>query len=171
MRNDRATQVLGHITLFPEVHHQGHWSHVPESVAEVDAATLQDNPSCGTTLCYAGTTAALFAPRNAVFVAGDGEYVYIPKTFGDYVRSRFSTGMHYDPLENKAHSSFDYRQRYDRVYIMTFAQEALGLDDGQAAWLFAGDRTKQELFDGVRYIMSHPNATKAALNANCTHRY
>lgn len=174
MRIDRATQTLGHITLFPDNHDQRSWCSVPISDGKVSAAELKENPSsCGTTLCFAGTATALFAPRNAVFVTGDHDFVYLPDVYGDYIESRYSNGLSYEPVNASYHDSFDLRTRFRRETIREFACNALSLEHDQADWLFEGTRTKEELFSGVRYLMSHPRADRYDLHSNCagTNRY
>lgn len=163
MDSRKALQVLGMAVLFPDNHYQGAWVKVPEGEETVTAATMRSNPtSCGTTLCFAGFAAAMYAPEDAVFTSADGESFFVPDKNGKYVFTHdyeWSDGnlavAEYDP--NNYCCNF-CQPRFSQVDIMEFASETLGLEPAQATALFDGHNTVDRLKRLIRYIAAHPTA-------------
>lgn len=167
MKNNRAQRILGMISLFPNAHDQGSWCSVPSVVGQVEAEQLRNDPSCGTTLCFAGWAAALYAPKGAIFCAEDGDNFFVPDNSGGWAYDPEGYMFEVDdPWEDYDEDS-DWGQRYEEVSIMEFAEEKLDLQPGQSNWLFNSDRTADELREGVKYLMSHPNASQYELADHC----
>ena len=162
MDTKKALQVLGMAVLYPDTHYQGNWIVMQSSEETVTAEELRTNPSgCGTTLCYAGFAAAMFAPGDALFSSADEENFYVPSSGGNYVLiHEYNPYEGVEELQVTEYDPFEHRglPRFDRISVMEFAQGILELEPAQATFLFSGDNTVERLKDIIRYLMTHPHA-------------
>lgn len=148
--NERLLALVGQITLFPESHRQTDW------MRTTDKTTGQEiKSSCGTQACCAGWACVLFLPDEAVYI-GSSSSVYLPNPNGQ---------IGFDPDDQPHHIEYIDKfvprsKRYDRKDIQTVGREVLGLSDEQASYLFAGDRTKDQLLNAIKYLLTHPNASR-----------
>ena len=165
MNVELALEIIGMIALYPDAHDQSSWSEVPESVGEVTAGRLSNEPTCGTTLCFAGWATALTIPEDSVFAYGKSE-VLVKNPLGLWFRNSLGKFTHF--YRNEPQPFPKDAERYDRKSIMEHAEEALDLTRSQASWMFAPERTVDELLNGVRYLIAHPNADRYDLSIICS---
>lgn len=155
MNIELALEVIGAIELYPDNHDQDSWCSVSRKGAPVSAQQMLSEPPCGTTLCFAGWTAALRAPQNSVFAYGDSGAVYTPSKVGEYVQDKDGEMIMYDSLFDP-----DPRAaRYSRRGIAEYARRALQINSYQSGYLFDPSRTVDELLSGVRCLIANPHAT------------
>lgn len=155
MNVELALEVIGAIELHPDNHDQDAWCSVSRSGVPVIAKQMLSEPPCGTTLCFAGWTAALWAPQDSVFIYRDRSAVYTPSEYGSYIQDRAGGMTLYDTLLDPDPRAV----RYSRRGISEYARRALQINPGQAGYLFDPSRTVDELLSGVRCLIANPHAT------------
>lgn len=69
----KIATVIGYLELFEKNHSQAWWSNWHDGSRTKTAKELR-SPSCGTTMCLAGWTSAIFAPDNAKFNHWDNAF-------------------------------------------------------------------------------------------------
>lgn len=162
-RLKRLCTVLGYLTLFPENHSQRHWFEIAfgdkETIPVSEVKTM-----CNSTLCFAGHTTSLYAPKGSMFAVEDQDLVFIPDSSGEYTihpeTGQFLKDEDYCWDEAPASKA----QRYRSEEIFNFAAKRLGLTDGQAMYMFCYGRSVPELIAAIRIIIKDPEIGSADLS-------
>lgn len=115
--------------------------------------------SCGTTGCFAGHAVFMFGDQDALYSGNDDSGLFKPSITGNYVLDPWDNRV--VPYDTWEHGGL---RRLHRVPVREEAKTLLGLTDDQASWLFAGERTKDQLFAGVARILEKPNISKQDLD-------
>jgi hypothetical protein len=157
--NERLLRLALKLALEPESHAQGSWYRVARTGTSEEVKSM-----CGTTGCVAGHAQFMFGDSRTVFVPDADGMIYVPDIFGDYV---FDQKTRQVRLYSYSLDRYSSPTLYSPDQVKTTARDLLGLKGDQAAWLFEGWRTRDEIFKAIQYLVDNPNATSYDLENHC----
>ena len=156
----KLVELAGMITLYPDRHNQSTWFSGVHSTTKLSTLRPENN-GCGTTLCAAGWTAALYAPKKSVFVPTEEEYFFVPAENGEYQ-------IDGDDYEETFYVN-TAGKHYDMVYIPSFASEELDLTPDQATSLFYNSSSSEDVLNVIRAIIANPKISGDELDILISH--